>query len=620
MKKFCFVFILGLLVFVSGAAAQKNRLISDVQGDKNVSPYAGETARLTGIVTARTKIGFFLQTPDDKVDGNPNTSEGIFVFYRSEPPVEATIGNLVSVTGTIDEFRPRADLQSLSITQLSMRKGTDFIAVESKGNALPKPVVLTVGDFKPNSIDQLEKYEGMRVLVNELTVVAPTRGRDGESDGVFYGVLRELARPFREPGFDIYDFLVLPQKEQDRIRKEFPKLPIFDHNPERLRIESVAQLGAQPIDVTSFAEIKNLTGVMYYGYRAYSILIDADSKPAVSGMVKAQPLPAPKENQFAIAGLNVENLFDDEDDPAIKEDILKTIDFQRKIKKISMAVRTVMQTPDVVGIIEVESLATLKKLADRINADAEAAGKPNPKYEAYLIDGNDPRGIDSGFLVKSTRVKVLETKQYGRDEKFQQPVSKNEIFLNDRPPFLLRAAIGNFEFTVIVNHLKSFNGYNDEKDAPNVRMKKKLQAEYLAKLVAERSKANPNERIALIGDFNAYQFNDGITDLIGTIKGAPAGKDAVFNASDDLLNPDLVALVDLIKADQRYSYSFDGNAQAIDNFLINENFRKHIAGFGYARINADYPEIYRNDETRLERFSDHDAAVAFFTLDGSGTK
>ena len=52
-------------------------------------------------------------------------------------------------------------------------------------------------------------------------------------------------------------------------------------------------------------------------------------------------------------------------------------------------------SPDVIGMIEVENLAVLKKLAERINKDTIAAGKPNPKYEAYLIDGNDGRGIDS---------------------------------------------------------------------------------------------------------------------------------------------------------------------------------------------------------------------------------
>lgn len=632
MKKFYFVLILSLFVFTAGAAAQKNRLISDVQGEKFVSPYFNETARLTGIVTARVRNGFFLQTPDDKTDGNPNTSEGIFVFTGSEPAGEATIGNLVSVTGTIDEYRPKPDPQSLPITQLRMKKGTDFITVESKNNPLPKPIVLTIEDFKGNKIDQLEKYEGMRVTAAELMVVAPTNGRGDEnkgtsdSDGVFYAVVKGLERPFREIGFDIYDFLTMTEKEREKLKKDTPKMTLFDHNPERLRIESAAQLGAQPIDVTTFAEIKNLTGVVYYSYRAYSILVDADNKPAISNLVKAQPLPAPNERQFSIAASNVERLFDDEDDPNIKEPIISPEGLERRFKKISLAVRSYMQTPDIVGIVEAENLAVLKRLADRINKDAESSGKPNPKYEAFLAEGNDPGGIDSGFLVKRSRVEVLETKQFGKEDQFKNPVSKNDVFLNDRPPFLLRAAIKDekngqpFEVTVIVNHLKSFRGYTDEKDAPFVQMKKKLQAEFLAKLVAERLKANPNERIALVGDFNFYQFNDGIMDIIGTIKGVAATKDMVMNVSEDLLDPDLTNLVDLIKAEQRYSYSFDGNAQVLDHFIVSPALKNHVNGFGYTRLNADFPEVYRNDANRVERFSDHDAAVAYFTLDSPGAK
>ncbi|MBA3786434.1 MAG: nuclease, partial [Acidobacteria bacterium] len=364
-----------------------------------------------------------------------------------------------------------------------------------------------------------------------------------------------------------------------------------------------------------------LTGVLHYAYRAYSILVDADNKPAVSNLVKAQPLPAPGDHQFSIAAMNVERLFDDEDDPNIKEPIITSEGFEKRLKKISLAIRSFLQMPDIIGTVEMENLTVLKKLAERVNKDAEASGKPNPKYEAYLVEGNDIGGIDSGFLVKSSRVEVLETKQFGKVEKFENPVSKDDVSLNDRPPFMLRAAIKDqktnrpLEVTVIINHLKSLRGYNDEKDAPFVRMKKKLQAEFLARFVAERLKANPNERIALVGDFNAFQFNDGIMDVIGTIKGTPAVKDSVFTASEDLLNPDLTNLVDLIKPEQRYSYSFDGNAQILDHFLVSEAFKKHLAGFGYARINADFPETYRNDDTRVERFSDHDAAIAYFTFD-----
>ncbi len=627
MKKKYFVLILSFFVFFSDAAAQTNRLIGDIQGEKNVSPYSGENVRVSGIVTALTKTGFFLQTPDDKVDKNPNTSEGIFVYTKTEPTAETTIGNAVSITGTVMEFVPKADPQSSSVTEISMFKGKDFIVVDSKGNALPKPIVLIAKDFLPDSIDQLEKYEGMRVRVPKMTVIAPTNGRvdevtgASESDGVFYGVLKGIRRPFREIGFDVYDFLLLPDKEKEKLKKETSKISIFDHNPERIRVESTAQLGAQPIDVTSNAKIKNLTGVVHYGYRAYSILVDADYKPVISNLLKAIPLSAPNDRQFSIAAMNVERFFDDEDDPNIKEPIIASEGFELRLKKVSLAVRNYLQTPDVVAVVEMESLPVLKKLADRINKDAEADGKMNPKYEAYLTEGNDIGGIDSGFLVKSSRVEVLETKQFGKDEKFQNPVSKDDVSLNDRPPFLLRAAIKNaktgkpFEFAVIANHLKSLRGYNDEKDAPFVRMKKKLQAEFLAKYVTERLKANPNERIALVGDFNAFQFNDGIMDVVGTIKGTPTPKDAVQIASDDLLNPDLVNLVDLIKPNRRYSYSFDGNAQVLDHFLVSPAMAAHRKGFSYARVNADFPEIYRNDATRVERFSDHDAAVAFFTFD-----
>ena len=62
------------------------------------------------------------------------------------------------------------------------------------------------------------------------------------------------------------------------MKKDYPKITIFDHNPEAMRVESATQLGSQAINVTSFAEIKNLDGVMHYGYRAYTMLIDPDNQ------------------------------------------------------------------------------------------------------------------------------------------------------------------------------------------------------------------------------------------------------------------------------------------------------------------------------------------------------
>jgi len=620
---------LGLVLFaaVINAAAQREVSIAEIQRNKNTSSLDGQNVKATGIVTARHRTGFFLQTPDDKIDADPQTSEGIFVFTRSEPPITVEIGALVTVTGAVEEFRPRADQNTLSLTEISMQSGADSVQVISKGNPLPKAIVLTPADFRSRAIDQLERLEGMRIAVEDMMVVAPTNGRvnikaaSAESDGIFYGVVNGVPRPFRSAGIDLGEYLSFDQKEKDRLKTAAPKMQMFDTNPERLRIDSGALTGAKSYSVPSNVNIRGITGVLHYAYRTNTIYIDPNAKIEVSSSRKPVPMPVPNERQFTVAGMNLENFFDDKDDPDIREDVLTPEAFERRLKKISMAIRNQMQTPDVIGIVEAENLAALKRLAERINKDAVAAGKPDPKYDAYLVDGNDGRGIDVGFIVKTARVKVLETKQFGKDLKFKNANTDEDNFLNDRPPLMIRVAIDDaktgkpFEFTVVANHMKSFLGFNDPKQSDNVRLKKKMQAEFLARWVDERQKANPAERIMLVGDFNAFQFNDGVMDMIGTIKGTPSAKDMLMMPTDDLVARDMINLVDVIAAPQRYSYAFDGNAQTLDHIIISETLKNHINGFGFVRVNADFPESMRNDDKRAERFSDHDPAIAYFTFD-----
>ena len=612
-------------LLAASAFAQKDLPISAVQGNKNISPVEGQSVRVSGIVTARTRTGYFMQTPDMRADSDPSTSEGIFIFTKNEPPAEAAIGSEVSVAGKVEEFRHRAEIYGLTITEISHFVGRDHFSVLSKGNPLPKVVVLTQADLTSNAFDQLERYEGMRVAVAEMATVAPTGGRVDpktetvQSDGVFFGVLKGMSRPFREPGMSIVQYL--SSEDRERWKKEFPKLPIFDTNPEILRIDTDEQIGASPLNVSAKVEVRDLTGVLHYAFGRYTILVDASAKPTVAGSVKPIAMPAVGERQFSIAAANIETLVDDADDPDIREDVANPEAFQKRLGKISIAVRDLLRTPDILAVTEAENLNVLRKLAERVNADASAAGGPDPKYEAYLVEGNDPRGIDVGFLVKRARVSSAVVKQLGKEERYTNPVTRNEDILNDRPPLALEATITDgkggqpFAVTVVANHMKSLRGVDDPKDGPAVRMKKKLQAEFLAKWVNERQKANPNERILLVGDFNAFQFNDGLVDQIGTLKGTPAAKDAVLLASEDLVDPDLINLVELIKADQQYSYTFDGSAQVLDHFIVNAVMRRHLAGFGYLRVNADYPQIYREDGKRPERFSDHDVAVGYFTFD-----
>jgi uncharacterized repeat protein (TIGR01451 family) len=591
--------------------------IHDIQGNGNFSPLAGQTVATSGIVTGlRTGSsgGLFIQTPDASIDADPNTSEGIFVFTGSSLPAAAVIGNLVTVTGRVQEFAPSTDPVSPTATELS---NFPTVTLISSGNPLPAPTTLTPADTSPaGSLDVLERFEGMRVHVDSLTVVAPTDGFTSEqnatstSNGIFFGVIAGVARPFREPGIERPD--VPPAGSPANI-------PVFDANPERIRVDSDAQPGSSIIDVTAGALITNLTGPLDYGSRVYTILPDAATPPTVTGNISAIPVPLPSSGEFTVASFNMERFFDTTNDPGVDDVALTAAAFNNRLNKASLAIRNVMRMPDIIGVEEVENLGALQAIANKVNTDAVAEGGPNPLYQAFLVEGNDPGGIDSGFLVKSSRVSVIDVTQEGKTTTYINPNNGLPELLNDRPPLILRGSVtppsgSPFALTVIVNHLRSLSGVDDPVDGNRVRTKRRAQAEFLANLIQARQAADPNEYIVSVGDYNAFQFNDGYVDGIGTIKGTPTPADQVVLASSDLVNPDLTDLVDLAPANQRYSFLFGGNAQELDHILVTANLLPRFNALNYARSNADFPEIYRTDANRPERLSDHDMPVAYFSF------
>ena len=66
---------------------------------------------------------------------------------------------------------------------------------------------------------------------------------------------------------------------------------------------------------------------------------------------------------------------------------------------------------------------------------------------------------------------------------------------------------------------------------------------------------------------------------------------------DDLLTPDfaLAAVAAGTPAGATYSYVFDGNAQSLDHVLLSPEAVTSLTAFDHARINADFPEVYRGD-------------------------
>lgn len=612
--------VLGGTHVVSVRAQARQLAIHDIQGAGARSPHEGAVVSTTGVVTGRKSNGFFIQTPDGATDGRETTSEGLFVFTASTPPANVLPGTLVGVTGRVVEFVPAADPTSPPLTQLA---DASAIEVRGAGLSLPPPLDLRTGDLVPpaqtlgdasstEAVEALERFEGMRVRVASLTTVSPTLGSVSEvnatatSNGVFYGVITGGVRPFRKPGIDVRS--ALPPTAPCCVPRQ-------DGNPDRLRVDSDGQPGAAAINVGTGAVIANVIGPLDYGFRTFTLLPDPGLPPQVTSAPSVEPPRRATDDEFAVASLNLQRLFDANDDPGIGEPVLSTSAFANRLRKISLYARRVLRLPPIVGVQEVENLATLQALAAALNRDAREARELKPHYEAFVAEGNDPGGIDVGLLVDRARVDIDDVTQEGRTDQFRNPAGQLEL-LHDRPPLVLRARVWAQDgttrpLTIVVAHMRSLIDIDHPTNGARVRAKRAAQAEALAALVDRRQRADPREWIIVMGDLNAFEFSDGYVDVVGTMRGAPTPADRVVQPTRDLLDPDLVNLLDLLPAGERYSYVFDGVAQTLDHVLVSPSVLPWVSAFGYVRGNADAAEVWRGDATRPERVSDHDAPLIY---------
>ncbi|QUV99272.1 nuclease [Chloracidobacterium sp. MS 40/45] len=632
--------------------------INQIQGTTNTSPLVSTVQTTEGVVYGLRSNGFFIQTPDGSAldDGNPNTSEGLFVFTGSTPPVQ--IGNLVRVRGTVNEFVPSADPQQPSVTQLS---GALTIARLACSVPLPAPTVITPAiastpsPLEPTLPLRYERFEGMRVAVQHLAVVSPTGGFINETNatsttnGRFFGVVAQVCgsgfcadRPFREPGIRFPD--TVPNGGVTGTLPPPVNVPRWDANPELLRVDSTAQPNTTALNVPSGdfdpstpypAIVTNLVGAMDYAFRTFTILPEAANPPVFSnngdpGVGEAIPLSVRPATDLTIASMNVQRFFDDRNDPGRGEPVLTPTAYNNRLSKFSLQVRNILRNPDVIGLQEVEAptdnlTVVINDMAARLNTDNGNPTNSNPAlpfYAGYIFPTNDIGGIAVAYLVNTNRITVGSVTQVGAADTYVRPDSSTAI-LNDRPPIILQGALGGFAFTVINLHQRSLNGIADGGSPVNgypnegyrVRHKRQLQAEFAANLIRQRQILNPNERMVVIGDFNGFQFNDGYADIYNTILGNPptppasgANDTRVVLAPTAAWNPPTPPLVSLTGTEvtsSNYSFIFDGSAQTLDQVAVTQNLEL-IAFSETARVNTDFPEVDRNNPASPKRLSDHD--------------
>jgi len=531
--------------------------IWDIQGAGLSSAFEGEEITTSNnTVTAVGSRFFVMQTPDNRTDDDPWTSDGIVVV--DDGAFRLAVGDRVTVRGTVVEWYDQTELRI--ITDLS---------ITSSGHPRPARVDLDastpVAD-QPWPVTELERFEGMWVGVRDGVVTGPT---DRYGDAV---VTASGHRLFREPG------ILWPGE---------PNLPVWDGNPESFEIDPDA-LGGNHRDLSAGDRFmaEGTLGYTYGSYQLWPVTIDLVEAVTFPGALEREPAGA-----LTVASQNCRRLGEDGDLP-----------IEDRLEKISRQIRVGLGSPSIIGLQEVETQAVLEDLADRILLDDSAL-----MYAAHLVEGNDPSGIDVAFLVREG-VPFGGVLQIGADARF----SWDQSLLFDRPPLVLETSYAEMDVTVVVVHLRSLNGIDEPGDSgQRVRQKRFEQSQWLAEWVQQHQLERPADGLLVIGDLNAFQFTDGYVDVVGQIIGTPDPAGAMVPA-DTAVEPPLHNAVLDLPAGERYSFVYRGSAEVLDHALVDESLRPLLRRFAFARGNADAPEGAAADSGTKLRSSDHDGFVVTF--------
>ncbi len=630
---------------------------------------------IRGVITQRTlgrtaaggaQYGFFLQSRFGATDGDPLSSDGIFVFTGGFTTLiggyTPTVGDEVVLRARVSEFFNLTELSSASLVTV-LASGLDVNSTVEVADATP-PAVLADADR------YWERHEGMRMRVRAGSgVTSPRDVFASTDDSEIWLIDRDTdlmkradpytRRVFRDPH---------PLDDQ--------ATPLFDNgNGQRILVGSLGVKFAANDSTTLLPPARTFdtltsdaVGGLYLSFDKYSVEPDAVAfTPGVDPSLNAPPQAVDRSNQYSIASFNVENLYDFRDDPFDGCDFTGNTGcpgvsppfdyvpasaeaYQARLGEEAQIIIGALKTPDILLVQEAEDqdICAVVSGALACGTTNNVDGKPDtlqelalaiaaaggPVYDtAFDRDGADDRGIVAAFMFRPDRVSLAPAGAgvlsadpgvtyrsaalpYNSD--VSNPKSLNAVLPSDvdtstgvdgtnvftRAPqvakFLVAAAPGSNETGVvwaISNHYSS---------TPDARVgQRREQAAYGAAIVQAIQAGDPAARVAYGGDLNVFPRPD---DPIAT-----SDTDTPSDQLGPLYQAGLNNLWDTLVAQvpsSAYSYTFEGQAQTLDNLFVSPSLRNDLVQVREAHIDSDYAADFTGDGPRGA--SDHDPLVARF--------
>ena len=562
--------------------------ICTLQGSGFKSGFEGEWVITQGVVHGdlddSSLRGFFIQ--DENCDGNPQTSDGIFVYLGERVDVVHN-GDRVEVSGTLQEY--------FGLTEIVVDKIN--VKLVSSGNGLPIPFDLNPPFNDLESSKYLERLEGMRISLSQAVTVGPT-----DQNGQSWLVRSDLAieRVFQGDPRGTGEIICAGDEGSAQIA---PQVKVGDL-------------------VTGIVGVQDYRGGEY----CVQLLQEASVFPSTGEMPGAREKAERSEGdqqvdfEFRVATFNLANLFDTVNDPNTDDTILSAQEYQRRLAKRALTIHLSLAEPELVAVQEAENFDVLQALVLRPEIEAE--------YEIVHQDGPDQRGQDVGLLYRTDRIIVLDSQVHQGctslvdglgpdgnrdvynpsnavtcDTNSDGVLDGNRLF--SRPPLVVKVivcaeACNPFEtiknqddsqteiFHLIINHWKS--KLEDSETNEYTLPRRVEQADFVRSLVVGILAADPQANIILLGDLNDHVDSQPLA-IVG-----------------ELLSNQFSRL----PSGERYTYIYRGRSQVLDHFLVRMKPELAPTGFHPVHINADYPVAFENVDNTVYRSSDHDLLLLTF--------
>ncbi|WP_222196198.1 ExeM/NucH family extracellular endonuclease [Modestobacter italicus] len=525
--------------------------IGSVQGPGAASPVQGQTVTVRGTVVGDLQDGGLDGVHvQDAGDGDPATSDGVFVYGEQLPALD--LGDTVTVTGTVSEFYEATQITATAVTdcgpgELPAATPLPLPSTDAQREALESMLVEPADDLTVTEVYNLNRY-GEVVLAAGGRLVSPTEAA--------------------EPG---------PASTAVQESNEARSVIVDDG-----RSTSFGSTGEAPPYLTADDPVRVGDGalidqpvVLSYGFDEWRLQPSDGTAEGTSFPERNPRTAAPEEvrGDLRIADFNVLNYFirtPDEVGSGVLEPRGATSEseFQQQEAKIVAAMAAM--DADVFTLHEIENSALYstneyEAVETLIAALEEVDGHDWDHVRAR----EDTDAITNAIIFRTDRVSPVGAPTTPTGDEAAA------VFANARTPIAQTFDFQGEVFSVIANHFKSKGSScgADSDDTSvggqgNCNGDRVAQAEVLVDFAGQVAAASGDTDVLLTGDFNSYR-------------------------NEDPLDVVRAAGYQEVREDGEYSYVFDGAAGSLDHVFATPSLFPKITGHDIWEINAEESFAYQ---------------------------